>query len=246
MRPLSEELGRSLAMAADEWSGRMKTWTCTSCGETCDVPQSYESDSGVCSLCERRAARRENWIENLVSAQVPERYLSVPSTLNVDKRVARWAAETPTWSLVLLGPNGVGKTWSATWTLGELLARGVDLKRGEERVPIGARVLWSDVAWSIETMRQQIESARPTEHFDRLVFARVLLLDDWASMRDTEYGRERMRLVVKARYDQLRPTIITTDRPLKEIEPRLASRLSEKSGQFDPLVVLKGADRRRS
>ena len=58
-----------------------------------------------------------------------------------------------------------------------------------------------------------------------------------AAMRQTEYGRERMRLVIEHRSSHSLPTVITCDRPLEAVdsagqevvEVRLASRIAKRS-----------------
>jgi DNA replication protein DnaC len=100
-------------------------------------------------------------------------------------------------------------------------------------------------------MRQGITSEEgvPSRRrlFWRLCHAPLLLLDDWSSMRRTEFGEERMRLIIEHRYDRLLATVVTTDRPLGEVEARLASRMGERatSGRSG-IVLVEGPDRRKN
>jgi DNA replication protein DnaC len=85
-------------------------------------------------------------------------------------------------------------------------------------------------------MRSEI-STGDARVFDSLCRARLLLLDDWGAMRETDYSLERMRLVIQHRYDHELATIVTSDRPLREVEPRLASRMGTRGSSGQSAIV---------
>lgn len=223
---------------------QVRTYRCPDCDFEADVPLDFEA-SVACTVCVRRKARVGSWRKVLAYHGVPERYAMIPESLDVPREIEGWIAKNvDPWCLTLVGPNGVGKTWAATWAFGKALMGGVDLRRDEDETPSELRPRWDDVSWAVESMRREIESPIAYGTFERMCRCRLLLLDDFAAMRDTDYGRERVRLIIKARYDNLLPTIVTSDRPLTEIEKRLASRMSEVGSRGSAVITMTGQDRR--
>ena len=80
----------------------------------------------------------------------------------------------------------------------------------------------------------------------RLVRAHVLVLDDLAAERLTDFGLDRVATLVQARYDACRRTIVTTNlesTALGELHGRMASRLLG-VGDGARVIKLTGSDRR--
>lgn len=220
------------------------------------VPLMYDDDpeAGVlCRRCQTLAWRREHWEEMLVNHCAPDKMREIPVDLALPDFLSAWRGDP--WCVAFVPadpqrvPNGTGKTWMATRLWGDCLLRGVDSPPAShlERTPSAERAYWADVSWAVERMRRELSEPATVPTFDRLCESRLLLLDDLAAMRDTEWGRERIRLVVKARHNRIAPTIITSDRPVEEVEPRLASRIAERSsGRESFIVAAGGRDRRTS
>lgn len=241
-----EEAAESIQRVSLHIRGRsedFKVWTCTYCKKSLrvlvmDYPDKAE---GLCQACEEVNGRAERWSETLMRFGVPPRYsLKIPKDLALPPLVSEWQGDP--WCVVFLGANGRGKTWAATALFGKQLLDPRWFTRGLFE---GSReALWINVGWALDSIRQEISQEHSTM-FKDLCTVGLLLLDDWGAMRETEYGRERMRLVIQHRYDWMLPTIVTTDRPLKEVEVRLASRMGQVgSDGVSRVVLLKGKDLR--
>jgi DNA replication protein DnaC len=170
----------------------------------------------------------EVWLSRLERYGVASRFRNVPHT----HEPIDWHG-TP-WSLVLYGEVGSGKTYQAVAVLGKV---------GEE---LSASGLFVDCAVAVEEMRQQIGREGP-RLVERMMRVGVLLLDDFGGERlDTEFGRDAFSTVLRYRYNEEKPTIVTTNllpesgKPsLKSLHPQLYSRFRE-----GEIVRLKGHDRR--
>lgn len=156
--------------------------------------------------------------------RIPPRYqpaLEIP----LRPEVAEWAGEP--WAVVFQGPNGTGKTWAAT-----RLLRSAALRLETPSLAwVGGLQLAADLRRSVS------EGGDPLLELCSL---RLLLLDDVLAVRETEFVVDALRYVLSWRYDHCAPTILTMDRPVSDLEPRLGSRLAE-----GVLVACKGEDRRR-
>lgn len=125
--------------------------------------------------------------------------------------------------LLLRGPKGSGKTHLAAALALGLLHRGfrvafwnVPLVLDEIRSSFGAR------DGREEKAAQIMERARKAD---------LLILDDLATEKPSDWVVERLYLVVEMRYQDLRPLIVTTNASMKELEealsPKTVSRLIE-------------------
>ncbi|HLE29217.1 MAG TPA: ATP-binding protein, partial [Anaerolineales bacterium] len=65
------------------------------------------------------------------------------------------------------------------------------------------------------------------ERFDEVRTAPILILDDLGTESPTNWAIEKLYQLLNYRYNARLPTIITTNRDLKDIDQRIASRLSD-------------------
>jgi DNA replication protein DnaC len=122
------------------------------------------------------------------------------------------------WLAFLFGPPGRGKTLLATMTVG----RWVDTGRRDAR--------FSPVCQILADMRAAISNGG-TEHLIRnLEHAPLLVLDDLGAEMATEWARDILYTIVNHRYNQMLPTIVTSNMSAAEIaskhHDRMGSRLA--------------------
>lgn len=120
-------------------------------------------------------------------------------------------------SILLRGEPGRGKTHLAVAALRALCERGV---AGQF---VQATALLDEIKAGFEDGK-----SRGTE--ERAKSAKVLVLDDLAAARPTEWARERIATLIEARLIEGRPTVITLDKGADALltmgyEARLISRL---------------------
>ncbi len=145
--------------------------------------------------------------------------------LNPDKRknlrqahdIARQFARDAKGWLLLKGGYGSGKTHLAAAIANERLARGES-------------VLFVVVPDLLDHLRATFApTSRVTydERFETVRSTPFLILDDLGAQSVTAWATEKLFQLLNYRYNAQLPTVITTNRELEEIEPRVRSRLAD-------------------
>ena len=138
-------------------------------------------------------------------------------------RLAReWAAEPDGW-LLFIGENGCGKTHLAGAT-------------ANYRLEHGDTVCFATVPDLLDDLRSTFAPGA-SERFDtvfrRLLDVRLLILDDLGAQQSSPWAQEKLYQILNHRHLGAMPTVVTTNLELKEMEPRIASRLAD----LDMVVV---------
>jgi DNA replication protein DnaC len=114
--------------------------------------------------------------------------------------------------LLLMGPSGVGKTHLAVAALKELI------RRGHQGLFCDYRELLKEIQASYNPASQSTEMGI----LEPVRTAEVLVLDDLGATKPSDWVRDIVGIVLNARYNEKRTTIITTnfaDNPSSEGEP---------------------------
>ena len=146
-------------------------------------------------------------------------------------------------SLLFTGPPGCGKTHLAVATCRELIRQ---VKIGNQRSEVGdqrsevepspnqtemAFTTVPELLMEIRSSFGNTPSASEAEIIGHYSGVEVLVLDDLGAEKTSEFAIQSLYLVIDRRNRELKPTIVTTNLSLAEIETRLngriASRLSE-------------------
>jgi DNA replication protein DnaC len=153
-------------------------------------------------LREQRADRTRAANRERSARQVPARY----RTADCDHpEVHRWAVAVATGrttdGLVLNGPTGCGKTWQAfgAWTL---IAQRT-----------GCRAYALNVPAYLESLRP---GRTPLASIAEVEAAELLLLDDLAGERSSEWTIEVVYRLIDARWNACLPTVVTLNAPVVE------------------------------
>ena len=167
--------------------------------------------------CEcRRKAREQDHINRLfASAKIPARYRDKTlDNFEVDKQPAAHKVAldyTRTWpkadgeSLFLVGPVGTGKSHLARAILAEMI-------RLHKISGLAATV-----PNLMDDLRPGANDNRRSEQMELLKTVPLLVLDDLGAQKTTEWVTERLFVIINARYDDLLPTIITSNIYLEEL-----------------------------
>lgn len=184
----------------------------------------YEAEADAEWLAERRTH-----LLSLIRDQRPDR-LKGPGDLHED--VAAWGArlmQGTAGNLLLGGPTGSGKTWAAWEVLERAVAAGYE-----------GRILFaSSVEW-----RGTIAPPVDREHLGLMRSADVLVLDDLGAGRINEWELECLLGVVDERWAHGRPIVTTSN--VESLRKTLGERLASRLADGATVVILGGADRRRS
>lgn len=143
-------------------------------------------------------------------------------------------AQRPTGWLVLFGNYGVGKTHLASAIANELLKQNY-------------RVLFAVVPDLLDHLRSTFGPSSEIQYdqrFEMIRDAAVLILDDLGTENTTPWAREKLFQIINHRYNGRLPTVITSNRRPEEIEPRIFSRMSDRS-ICDEFIIMDGEDYRR-
>jgi len=172
---------------------------------------------------------------------------AVAATLaGLDRRFGRFDATRPTNSsvtrasialyrrqidgLVIRGPVGVGKTHEAVAAF---------------RFLVGERAMLPAVAVAVPAFLDGLRPGRtPVETLDAVEGARLLLLDDLAAERASDWTAEVLYRVIDARYARRLPTIVTTNATGELIRANLGERVASRLNGLGMVVTLDGPDRR--
>jgi DNA replication protein DnaC len=138
--------------------------------------------------------------------------------------VARWVLSTISGArdgLVLRGPVGCGKTHVAVAAFRAVVVGGV--------LPA--------VAVTVPALLDGLRPGRaPVEELSACEDARLLLLDDLAAERATDWTAETLYRLIDARYARRLPTIITTNATGAMIRENLGDRIASRLNGLGPVV----------
>ena len=130
--------------------------------------------------------------------------------------VRRFIEEPRGW-LLLQGGYGCGKTHLAAAVANACLGKGIP-------------VLFVNVPDLLDYLRGAYNpNAEETydERFNEVRDAAILVLDDLGTQNATPWAEEKLYQIFNTRYVHKRPTVITTNLDLDDLDPRLRSRLND-------------------
>lgn len=133
--------------------------------------------------------------------------------------LARNYAENPAGWLVLTGPYGCGKTH---------LAAAI----ANYRADLGYPPLFVTVADLLDHLRATFSPNSQVSYdklFEQVRKVDLLILDDLMTQSATPWAREKLYQLFDYRYNARLPTVITMNETLEEVDPRLRSRMLDRS-----------------
>lgn len=133
------------------------------------------------------------------------------------------------------GEAGTGKTHIA-WALAK-----------HAKDDVGIKTLFWNIPDLLSDLREDF-SRNPYDknHTDEelMDFRGILFLDDIGSEKVTDWVAETLYRIVNHRYEEMLPTIFTSNLPLLELAERVGDRTVSRITEMCDLVELKGDDRR--
>jgi DNA replication protein DnaC len=129
-------------------------------------------------------------------------------------------ADEPSGWLMLIGPNGCGKTHLSIAIANQCLDQG-------------AVVLFEPVPDLLDHLRAAF-APQATEVYDQLFSkmreAELLVLDDLGSQQSSPWANEKLFQLLNYRYNMEMPTVVTANpKAVKDMDERIRSRLSDRS-----------------
>nr|BBH93939.1 hypothetical protein KTA_21380 [Thermogemmatispora argillosa] len=154
---------------------------------------------------------------------------TVPGVRQAYQAALEYAREPDGW-LLLVGPNGCGKTHLAAAIANLCLENG-------------SLVLFATVPDLLDHLRAAFAPEAPEVYdqlFARMREAELLVLDDLGAQQSSPWANEKLFQLLNYRYNLRYPTVITANpRGLQAIDERIRSRLSDAS--LVTMVTFEGA-----
>jgi DNA replication protein DnaC len=141
----------------------------------------------------------------------------------------RWTPPNGGHGLIVIGAVGTGKTGLA---IGALHWFATNRPR---------------TTWEYASVPDLLESLRPpadVSAMDVYRRAHVLVLDDFGTERLTDWGRERLYVLVNHRWEWCLPTIVTTNLTLDALAEHVGERIVSRLQDGAEVIALAGEDRR--
>jgi DNA replication protein DnaC len=193
-----------------------------------------------CRAAEKQQQRRQNLLQmsNLGPFQEKtfENFDAGISGVNRAYARARNFARQPQGWLILMGNFGCGKTHLAAAIANEVLQHHF------------ITVLFAVVPDLLDHLRGTFGPSSEVaydERFEQIRSAHLLILDDFGTENATPWAREKLYQIFNHRYNYRLPTVITSNRDPKEIDPRIFSRMSDRE-LCDEITIMDAADYRRT
>lgn len=133
-------------------------------------------------------------------------------------------------NILLLGNVGAGKTHAA-------------IAAARLAYDDGATLLFRSAARLLDELRPSSDDAAGA--MDRAIGCGVLVIDDLAAERPTDWTAERLSIVVDERWKELRPTIATSNLTPDQLEQAVGARMWSRLYHDATRITVGGDDRRR-
>jgi DNA replication protein DnaC len=107
------------------------------------------------------------------------------------------------------------------------------------------------ISWQAHTFADLLARLRPRTGVDteaeleRYRKLDLLLIDDLAAGKSSEWVEEATYRIINGRYEAMRPTIYTSNLPLDQLRDAIGDRIASRLAETCTRVVMEGPDRRR-
>lgn len=139
------------------------------------------------------------------------------------------------------GPVGSGKTHVMYALVGKILEPQDDYGNSKFKTKF-----WNMTELIHAIKRDFDVSAGEKHHYeDELMeYPSILFLDDLGAEKPTEFVAETIYLIINRRYNDMKPTIITSNFRLDGLADRVGDRIASRIGEMCDIFELDGKDRR--
>lgn len=146
-------------------------------------------------------------------------------------------------SLLLLGPTGTGKTYQGYGAVRAAVTAAIPLRAGGYRSPRWQALTYADLC---ATLRPRGRDHDPEAVLEKYRNIELLFIDDLGAAKTTEFVEEATYRLINGRYEDMRPSIFTTNLALPELKEAIGDRIASRLAETCVRVVLEGRDRRRA
>lgn len=211
------------------------------------------NQAGDCEPCQTEsraeAARRERDEVLAEAGNAQDRFPLRFQQASVNHpEILAWAAQfqadpQQTPSLLLLGPTGTGKTWAAYGAIATAVRVAWRNRAGIYRSPRWQALTHADLCASLRPRGRDHDPEQVLERYRKLD---LLMVDDLGAAKVTEFVEESTYRLVNGRYEDMRPSIFTSNLAVGDLREAVGDRIASRLAESCTRVVLDGPDRRRA
>lgn len=158
------------------------------------------------------------------------------------KRICREIAKNPA-DLFLTGNPGTGKTHLVAGIVRELILAGKIFKITNPKRSTAIFKTVPDLLLNIRATYNKSGGKDEETVVDDLSSVPLLILDDLGSERPSEWVTTTLYTIIDSRYREMKPTIVTTNLSLSQIESQLHGRIASRLSA-GKIIKLTGPDHR--
>ena len=134
------------------------------------------------------------------------------------------------------GPPGVGKTHIVCALIKEMTEHGIDVK-------------FYNTGDFLEKLREEFKNTVVNDDYQGLFretmdFEGVLIFDDIGAEKISDWATERLYLIINKKYEDMIPTIFTSNCDLEILSARMGDRVTSRIVGMTKVIGLDGQDRR--
>lgn len=184
----------------------------------------------------------------MMRAGVPTRYVDCSldgfAKVKGTERALQVAREcvTDPKGVILIGKPGSGKTHLAVGILRDMALA----HRKEDPRFFGFRSRFAVVPDLLDELRERITDSSVEDPLPELMYAPVLVLDDLGREKVSEWVVDRLYVLINRRYNEMLPTIVTSNYPMSELASRGYDAMMSRLRDSSRLIVLDAPDYRRT
>jgi len=134
--------------------------------------------------------------------------------------------------LILKGDYSTGKTGLLIASLREVASRYTGKSAAPIHFTTGADLL--------DALRHGYEDGTHSATMERAKHVALLAIDDLGAEKPSEWVIERLFVIINARYEAQRPTFITTNYGLEDLEARIGPRILERLMETSRVITVDG------
>lgn len=169
-----------------------------------------------------------------MTQSTPKRYEDSDfSTLPVEIRDCIESVRKTRRGIYLWGPVGTGKTYAAYAIRNKISDMGITTR-------------FYSAPQMFDLIRDDFDH-KDSFNLERiLAFRGILIIDDLGAEKPSDWVSETVFKILNKRYEEMIPTIITSNLELGELAPRFGDRIPSRIAEMCDIIQMTGSDRRIS